>query len=130
MFAETGNYRQATAAAEAAYRAAPGLALDRGLGEAAFLLAATLLGLITAVRQAWRAAARRRVLLLFLLATLFQSAGLLLAVPLPWQRYSLPLVPFACLWAGAGLAWLLSGFSIKGIIGWFARVKPAQITQD
>jgi hypothetical protein len=108
LFSETGNYRQATAAAESAYLANPLHRLWRGPLQGGALLGLTLLGL-TSVRWEFRKASvtcRRQVLFL-LLAGGFQFAGLVLAVPLAWQRYSLPLLPFVCLWAGMGLEFVV-----------------------
>jgi 4-amino-4-deoxy-L-arabinose transferase-like glycosyltransferase len=51
---------------------------------------------------------KRRAVVLVVLASAAQFSALLLAVPLPWQRYVIPLVPFAALWAGMGLADLIS----------------------
>jgi hypothetical protein len=51
---------------------------------------------------------KRRAVILLVLASAVQFGALLLAVPLPWQRYVIPLVPFAALWAGIGLANLIS----------------------
>jgi hypothetical protein len=51
---------------------------------------------------------KRRAIILLVIASAAQFSALLLAVPLPWQRYVIPLVPFAALWAGIGLANLIS----------------------
>jgi hypothetical protein len=51
---------------------------------------------------------KRRAIVLLVLASAAQFSALLLAVPLPWQRYVIPLVPFTALWAGIGLANLIS----------------------
>jgi hypothetical protein len=51
---------------------------------------------------------KRRAIVLLVLASAAQLSALLLAVPLPWQRYVIPLIPFAVLWAGVGLANLIS----------------------
>jgi hypothetical protein len=36
--------------------------------------------------------------LLFLLSTLLIFITLIWFLPIPWQRYYLPLVPFTCIW--------------------------------
>jgi hypothetical protein len=51
---------------------------------------------------------KRRAVVLLVLTSAAQFSALLLAVPLPWQRYVIPLIPFAALWAGIGLADLVS----------------------
>jgi 4-amino-4-deoxy-L-arabinose transferase-like glycosyltransferase len=110
MFSETGNYLAETVQDEDAYLASPLNVLWRGKLWAAFMLAATLLGLAWAVQTAWRDPSRRRPILLVLMACGFQAAALVATVPLPWQRYSLPLVPFACILAASGIVWVLSWF--------------------
>jgi hypothetical protein len=108
MFAETGNYLSETASAEASYLSIPFNVMWRGQLWAGILLAATLLGLAWAVQSAWRVPSQRRAIILVFLAGALQAVALIVAVPLPWQRYSVPLVPFMCLLAGAGVSWLLS----------------------
>ena len=108
MFGEVGNYRAETAPAEKAYLAVPGHRLGRDPIGASLWLGLSLLGMVWVGRGAFRAASPlRRQPALMLLATAFQAAGMVLAIPLAWQRYSLPLVPFACLWAGIGATILL-----------------------
>jgi hypothetical protein len=48
--------------------------------------------------------------LLLLIASGLQAAALVLAVPLPHQRYAIPLLPFACLWSALGATHLLRLF--------------------
>jgi hypothetical protein len=108
QFAEAGNYLRETAAAETAYLAVPGNAMMRGILSGAPLLVMTLVGMIVATRSDWSAGdAPRRVVALALLATGVQAVALAAAVPLAFQRYSLPLVPLVCLWAGRGVAGLI-----------------------
>ena len=108
IFAEAENYHVQTADAESIYLESTFNNLGRNLIGAGFLLVFTLLGLFAAVRQVLNEASpERRFTLLTLMGTLCMAGGLLLAVPLPWQRYVLPLVPFVCLWSGVGFAWLL-----------------------
>lgn len=108
-FYEVDNYAEDTAAAEEAYLRNPAHHLLRGLAGGTLMLVLTLFGLIAAALQ-WRreSAPQRRVLTLLLLATLLQTALLVAAVPLPWQRFVMPLVPMACLWAGYGVSRLFA----------------------
>jgi hypothetical protein len=115
MFAEAGNYRPETGPGETAYLANPFLTLGRGLAGGGLLLGLTLVGLYRALRAAWTRPIQRRTAALFLVAGGLQAGGLLLAVPLAWQRYYLPLVPFVCLWAGGALAWISSSLWSIGI---------------
>lgn len=104
-FAEVGNYREETATAEAAYLAFPGSSLLRGFAGGGIMLFLTLAGLVTVLMGLNKTGlAQRRTAVLLLLASLSQAAFLLIAVPLPWQRYILPLVPFASIWCAYSLS--------------------------
>jgi 4-amino-4-deoxy-L-arabinose transferase-like glycosyltransferase len=101
QFAEFGNVREYTAAAEQAYLAAPWHSWLRGLWGGGLLLILTLVGvLFSLVRLRHMQAARRRAVTLLLLCTLALLAGILFIVPMPWQRYVMPLAPFTSLWQG------------------------------
>ncbi len=104
QFAEVGNYTAETAASEAAYRANPLHTWGRGLWGGAFFLSLTLFGMGRGVRDIRReaaasgeAAAASKVVRL-LAATFLQAGALLLMIPLPWQRYVVPLLPMTALW--------------------------------
>jgi hypothetical protein len=112
-FAEAENYRSHTITAEAVYLAKPFNNLGRNSLFAGLLLALTAFGLIaSALRTRQRCSPEKRYFFLMLLGTLCMAGGLLLAVPLPWQRYILPLIPFACVWAGVGVSRLLQLFPL------------------
>jgi 4-amino-4-deoxy-L-arabinose transferase-like glycosyltransferase len=72
------------------------------LGGLVFLLFCVY-GFTIAVLLAIRQPAAHRGIILLILANLSQMGALLLFVPLPFQRYSLPLVPFICIWSAFGL---------------------------
>jgi 4-amino-4-deoxy-L-arabinose transferase-like glycosyltransferase len=104
IMAETGNYLANTQAAEEAYLANPFHTLFRSLPAGGMLMVLSLFGFtVTAFRVARPGHPARRGLVLLLAATLFQTLALYALVPLPWQRYYLPAVPYACLWAAAGI---------------------------
>jgi hypothetical protein len=50
----------------------------------------------------------KRVISLLLFSTLSQSAFILIAVPLVWVRYSIPMIPFITLWIAYGISMLFS----------------------
>lgn len=112
-FAEVSNYLEQTADAERAYLAIPGHNLMRGLIGGSMMLLLTLFSVIIACLRLARERITRvksgakvvhnrqsRALALLLLAILCQAVSLILFIPLPWQRYVMPLVPLTCLWSG------------------------------
>ncbi|MGH2620597.1 MAG: hypothetical protein ACRDHG_08505 [Anaerolineales bacterium] len=104
QFEEVGNYRAALNASVTRYLAVPGHALLRGptLGGLAFglVLAGLIFGL-RGLRTGSRPSTRPAVLLL--LSTAALAVSLYVGIPLPYQRYYMPLVPFVCLWSGFAL---------------------------
>ncbi len=104
QFAEVGNYTAATAPSEAAYRANPLHTWGRGLWGGAFFLVLTLIGMGRGVREIWRRGAApgeteaTQKVIWLLAATALQAGALLVMIPLPWQRYTVPLLPMAALW--------------------------------
>lgn len=114
IFAETGNYLAETRAAEEAYMSSPAHSLFRSLPAGAILMAVGLFGFAWASLRAIRGRfSARRGMVLLLAATALQTLGLLVLVPLPWQRYYLPVVPYACLWAAVGFEQLLHPLSSR-----------------
>jgi 4-amino-4-deoxy-L-arabinose transferase-like glycosyltransferase len=109
MFYEVGNYIEETQSAEVEYLKNPGHDLFRGLAGGGIMLFITLFGVATSLFKLRSPNGnKRRAITLLSLASAAQFSALLLAVPLPWQRYIIPLVPFMALWAGIGLADLIS----------------------
>ncbi|MGH2522960.1 MAG: phospholipid carrier-dependent glycosyltransferase [Anaerolineales bacterium] len=103
-FEELTNYLSETAAEKATYLAMPGHNLLREFVGGGVILILMLFGLgLAGLRVARASRLLRRGLILLLLTTFAQAASLIAAVPLPFQRYYLPLLPLACLWAGYGL---------------------------
>lgn len=104
QFAEVGNYLQQTTRQAEAYLSFPLHQLLRGNVGGALFFVLTLFGIIVSYRgfSTVRASTRRMFLLLGM-ATFVQACALLVAIPLPFQRYYLPLVPFVCLWTALGL---------------------------
>lgn len=111
--ADVKNYVTETQAAEEAYFQNPFHALFRDLWGGTIGLFLSLFGLIlTLLRAHSQPSSQRRYAILLILATVLQVVGQLIFIPIPFQRYVVPLIPFQCLWAA------------QGVEGWvqFARV--------
>jgi hypothetical protein len=106
IFSEVGNYRLQTTKAEFEYLSTPGNNFWRNSLSAGITLGLTLLGIIAAFRvSSSRDFNQRRILILFLLSFLVMVMGIILMIPLAWQRYSVPLIPFVSIFASLGLVW-------------------------
>lgn len=93
-----------------AYIAIPGHNLFRGVLPGAIFLILTILGLYMAMRDIITTHhPKHYTILVLFLTTLFLATALILAVPFPWARYSIPTVPFACIWLAYGIYKLLNG---------------------
>jgi hypothetical protein len=120
--AEVGNYLNNTAESEQNYLSNPINTLFRGILGGALLMLLTLLGIILAGIQSQKSLSnQKKIITLLLFATVLQFFGLVIFVPLPWQRYVIPLVPFICLWAALGI-----GISIDVIFDQFLKVHLKQ----
>ncbi|MCS7248993.1 MAG: hypothetical protein NZ840_12245 [Anaerolineales bacterium] len=106
--ADLENYLAATQTAEEAYFANPFHSLFRNLWGGTIWLFLSMFGFVLALFQERRfSALQRRLVWLLMTATVTQVLGLVFFVPLPFQRYVLPLVPFQCLWASKGVEGLV-----------------------
>jgi hypothetical protein len=85
------------------YIAIPGHNNFRGLVWGAVFIILTIVGLYVAMRSLQgKKTNKRPEIAILLLAAFFQGAAIM-AVPLPWVRFSIPLLPFVCLFAAYGL---------------------------
>ncbi len=106
--ADVGNYLNQTSASEKLYLSNPFNILFRGLIGGGIMMTLTLFGLIlTGLKFSTQPHGIKRIIILYLLATVAIFVGLLVIIPLPWQRYVIPIVPLVCLWIGYGLASLI-----------------------
>lgn len=71
----------------------------------AWILGGILLaGFVVTMRKALKVKeAEQRPLVMLLIISFVQTVALLVVVPLPFQRYYMPLVPFACIWTAVGV---------------------------
>jgi len=110
-FAEFSNYAQYTASSERNYMAIPGHNILRGLLGGVFMYSLTLFGIVLgAIRIFKGPSIDRRNHAVMLLATISLALSLILFVPFPHQRYTIPLVPLTTVWIAYGIGHLLMQF--------------------
>ena len=102
--ADVANYIEEIQSAEEMYFANPFHSLMRNLKGGAILAFLTFFGFaLAAVRTRYLSTQKKSSTWLLWAATLLQLSGLIAFVPLPFQRYVIPLLPFQCLWAVKGM---------------------------
>ena len=111
-FSEANNYSEQTKASEEAYLATPSNRLMRNQIWGTVILILTLFGILTAMINIRHSPHEKsRELVILLLGTFSQAIFLLFYIPLPWQRYIIPLVPFVCLWVAFSITMLYKAFA-------------------
>jgi hypothetical protein len=111
-FAEVGNYTQDTSQSENKYLQIPGQNLLRNTWGGILLFTLTLVGIIDTLRRvAIKRREQQRILLLFIFSTIALIFVALFIVPLPWQRYVIPLIPFNCILQAYAVSQLVNSFT-------------------
>lgn len=134
VFSEAGNYTQFTNPAEAEYSAPAVNNLGRGPLVAGIIMGFTLIGLAGFSRRLiFGTFSVRRQAALLLLAFALTSIGIILLVPLAWQRYYVPLILFIAIFAGMGFT--LGIKTSRGLVAhgrWVSRLSQvlAQFAPD
>jgi len=108
MLSEAANYRNVLEKSYQTYLSNPFHNALRGPVGGSAMLFLTLFGFFTAVISLHGAPQNRETTVLIIAGTLFQIGFILLALPLGFQRYYVPLIPFTTLWAASGLDRILS----------------------
>ena len=113
-FADYGNYSKYTSESEMYYLEYPVNNLFRTPLGGAFFVTLTLLGLTISIVQ-WKKDHFRvdQPLFPINLSAFAEISFLLISVPLPYQRYIIPLLPFILIWVGVALEHLLSLIQTK-----------------
>lgn len=96
--ADIGNYLAATEMQTKIYFSRPWNNLTNGFFIGGFFFALSLIGLIWMIRDAWHS--RQELVnpvILLLIAFVLQLAGIVTGLPLSFQRYYIPLIPFLTL---------------------------------
>jgi len=106
QYAEVGNYQHALAAEQRAYDQKPWARWTHGPIASGALLVLTGLGLVQLARQTWPRAAGRA----YLLVGAGMLAFYLAALPLAWQRYVVPWLPWLAVAWGWGVDALLAAW--------------------
>ena len=107
--ADVANYIEETAESAEIYLANPLHSLGRGLIFGSLGLVFSLVGFLISLLDLIRS--KSMPLLILFLSGLAQTAAILLLVPLPFQRYILPAVPFACFWLAYSIAKFANGIT-------------------
>lgn len=100
---DVGNYNSDLAETSRQYLAQPIHTMLRDPSGGIIILILSLFGFVTMLVSVFRPDPQRAALLIILLAGLAQFASLALTVPLPFQRYVLPLVPYVSFSVAYGL---------------------------
>jgi hypothetical protein len=101
---DVANYLEQTRISEIIYFSNPMTWISRGLIAGTIMAILTFYGFIVApLRARLTDLSARRYTLLLWMGTLIQIAVQVYLIPLPFQRYVMPLVPFACIWLAFGL---------------------------
>jgi 4-amino-4-deoxy-L-arabinose transferase-like glycosyltransferase len=113
---DVGNYEKETQSSSDAYLGDPFNTLFRGWTWGAISTVLVLFGVLSAgitLARTPKGDQRRRSLVFFLSTSLILFCGTLMVIPLPFQRYMLPLVPFCCLFSAYGIAQVLVSIQKK-----------------
>ena len=103
--ADVGNYITHTQQAQDTYFRLPFTTLGRGFIWGGLYLTLTLAGMVYLIANfSSRNHFKRNSLILLLLSAGAQTAALLIAVPLTWQRYVIPVIPYMVISISLGLS--------------------------
>jgi len=114
--ADVGNYAAQLEEPTRDYLSKTYTTWGRALVPGGLLLTLTLLGGYVVLRHFSSTNPRSaRELALITLSTLAQGAAVLIFVPLPWQRYVMPLLPMVAFWATASLQPLFESLGLISV---------------
>lgn len=113
--ADVGNYLAVTQRAKEFYFQIPFTTFGRGMIWGSLFITLTLGGMYRILPKLFSPLDHDTKPFLFLfLSTLFLGGSLLIAIPLTWQRYMIPLLPFVTIWIALGLNPLIT--ALKSLI--------------
>ncbi len=110
--ADVANYLYEIEAQEEIYFNFPLHSLGRSLIPASVFIVLVLSGFMICVKRVvTNNETSTPIIFIFLLATTLQFFFILFYLPLPWQRYVVPLLPFVSIWAAIGFSPLTYAFN-------------------
>jgi 4-amino-4-deoxy-L-arabinose transferase-like glycosyltransferase len=133
-FSELGNYKQNTQLSEELYLQNPSHQLWRSQFPGAIYLSLAVLGMIAMIRELTQVnPEKRRLLILYIFAFFTLAGGNIIMIPLPWQRYSIPVIPSVTIFTGLGIIWITKNsrriLSHGRLFSWLSQVLT-QFTAD
>jgi hypothetical protein len=101
---ETGNYLADTNSTALVYFSSPLHSWGRGLIFGSIFISLSLSGFLIAINRYPKTNKHQKTAgLFFLMTTIILFGAISFYIPLPWQRYLVPLLPFTALWIGYSL---------------------------
>ncbi len=101
---ETGNYLSDTNSTALAYFSFPLHSWGRGLIFGSIFISLTLGGILIAIKRYPKTNKHQKIAaVFFLMTTIILFGAISFFIPLPWQRYVVPLLPFTAVWIGYSL---------------------------
>ena len=98
QFEEVGNYTKPLSPSRTAYQRNLLNTWNRSLWIGSLFLFLSLLGMLIGISKSLHRKNEPHPILFLMIMTVTQFMVLAIWVPLPFQRYTIPLVPFACIW--------------------------------
>ena len=109
---EVGNYLADTYSTALEYFSSPLHSWGRGLIFGSILISLTLSGFLIAIKRLSKTNKRQKIAVLFyLMTTITLFGGISFIIPIPWQRYVVPLLPLNAFWIGYSLVPLSEVFN-------------------
>ncbi|HVN54274.1 MAG TPA: hypothetical protein VMT46_08085 [Anaerolineaceae bacterium] len=108
---DVANYATETTSQVKIYQQTPGHLLSANLVWSGFILVLAVFGFLAAgLRYRNLTGEQRRKFVLLAVAGLCQWVALMVSVPIPFQRYYLPFLPYICIWSACGSFFLAQPF--------------------
>jgi len=121
---DVANYLEQTRASEILYFSNPFTWMTRGLIAGTIIAVLTLYGFIIVISQTrYSNFSANRYISTLWVGTLIQIIVQVYLIPLPFQRYVMPVIPYACIWLAYGLK------SLGSLLIGIARTSSASLSR-